>query len=160
MCKIFKDKLPKPTKSELREKLDKCKPFECFVIYLIVVTNENTFSFISGLIANIPLSFLFFLISFKIKKTFWDILYLMLIFFASFISVVFTIITFQFSLKHIHIKNIALSESNREIRTNKEIEQCLHDLKYLTKRVRWFIVLGLVLCVIFVALCIIYNVKC
>lgn len=140
----FKNKLDFPTKKELVDQFNNCSRFECLIIYLVTKLNENMFSFISGLIANIPVSILLSLTTIKIETSCYGISFAISLVMSFIFAIILLIASFKFTLKHIEINKAADREQNKEIYNNKLYELCFETLNYLKTQ--------LVICLIFTIL--------
>ncbi len=133
--KKLKHKLNAPTKEDLVVKFNNCSRFGYLIIYLITKLNENTFSFISGLIANIPISILLSLTTIKIENSCYGIGFTISLIVSVVFAVILLIASCKFALRHIEINKIADREQNEEIYNNKLFELCFKNLTYLKKQI-------------------------
>ena len=143
--KKIKNKLNEPTKEELVIKFNNCSCFSYLIIYLIEKVNENTFSFISGIIANIPISILLSLTAIKFENSYYGIGYIISLAISIVFSIILLIASCKFAIRHIEINKIADRGLNEEIYNNLLCELCFKNLNYLKRQLRICIVFFILL---------------
>lgn len=129
-----------PTRIELLEKVNLYTNFEKTIINLIITSNENLFSFICGIITNIPLTVLFNLITFKVDLTRIGISIFLTYIAFLIISSLLTFYMIKFTVKHIEIKQETDRITNKEIYVNKLFENVISMMKKLKKYLLFIII--------------------
>ncbi len=147
-----------PTLNELKNSLANFSVFDLKLLYSFLFIDSNLFSFICGIIVNLPISILFFIVELKLCFTLTGYFYLISFIVAFVCSIIMSIFIIKFTLIHIEI-NKQFDMSNNEIRTNKLIEYCIKQ-KTITK-VKFiivkFIVFSILLACALIALFLISN---
>lgn len=155
----LKNKLDGPTREDLVTQFNSCSRFGYFIIYLVTRLNENTFSFISGLIANIPISILLSLTTIKFETSCYGIGFAISLVVSVIFAVILLIASFKFALKHIEINKIADREQNKEIYNNKLYELCFEKLNYLKIQLILGIIFSVLLLGSLASMIIFFNLK-
>ncbi len=132
--KSLKEKIINPTDPNLMQKISSnFNKLDYILLYCVQFINQNLFSFISGIIANIPISLILNLLSVNIICNTYGILYLVFYVISIIVSISLCIEAFAFTLKHIDINERARSESDKIIMNNYLVEHYINISKRMKK---------------------------
>ena len=132
--KNIKDKINKPTNPTIMERITlQFSKLDYLLLYCVQFINPNLFSFISGIIANIPISLLLNLISLDIECNTNGIVYLIFYILSVITSIFLCIEAFAFTLKHIDLNERARDESDKIIMNNQLVLNYINASKKMKK---------------------------
>ena len=146
-----------PTRDELIEKATELSRFEKKIVNMVATTNENLFSFLCGIITNIPISVLFSILSISIDGSLkgWLILclYVTLLGFSTLLSVC----SIKFTVRYIEMRNRVDQVKNREAYNNIFMEKALELLPRFVRSLRCAIAFASFTVITVIALFVINN---
>ncbi len=148
-----------PTIDNFREGLNSFSCFEIGIVYALIQIDSNLFSFISGIVVNLPISLLFSVVALKIVYTTAGIAQLILYIISLISAIIMSVLIIQLTLKHIEINKI-FDTVNSEIKTNKCVEFCVNEKEIIVKiknKIKLFIFASILLVCSLIALFIILN---
>ncbi len=147
-----------PTIDELKNSLTEFPVFDLKLLYSLLLVDSNLFSFICGIIVNLPISLLFFIVELTLCFSLAGYFYLISFIIAFVCAILMSIYIIKFTLIHIEI-NKQFNIDNNEIRTNKIIEHCIEQktIKKLKSVIIKFIIFAIIFAVALVALFLISN---
>lgn len=141
--------LSHPTIPEMEKKLQQSDSLELRIIFLISQVDQNLYSFICGIVTNLPISALFNFLNMNINempyKWFYFTLYMLLLIDI----VVMTVAIFKFTLLHIKINEKARREKVSEACTNLMYRQIFESMRTLRK-IYWVSMISFCLFILFV----------
>ncbi len=141
----LKKKIINPTDPTLIQTISSnFNKLDYLLLYCVQFINQNLFSFISGIIANIPISLLLNLLSVEISCTTYGILYLIFYIISVIVSILLCIEIFSFTLKHIDINERARSESDKIIMNNLLVENYINNSKKMKRNFSLTILSGVI----------------
>lgn len=132
--------IKRPTKKNLLEKVNSFSKKEIIIYYLISEVNESWFSFICGIVANIPITIFFNLVDFVIEDSY---LYFFLYVTSFIVSTVMTCALISFTIQNITINQKVRTETNLEIYDNKMAEEIINSLSTLKRSYDIFIIFSI-----------------
>lgn len=148
--------LSPPTTYDLKQKLQQSSHLELRIAFLISQVNQNLYSFICGIVTNLPISVLFNLISIDINENPYKWLYFAIYILLLIDTVAMTVAIIKFTLLHIKITEKAHRENVSEARNNSMYHLIFESMKALRK-IYWIFMLSFCLFVIFVVALFIIN---
>lgn len=141
--------LPYPTIPELKNKLQQSDSLGLRIIFLIFQVDQNLYSFICGIVTNLPISVLFNLLDMNINEMPYKWLYFTLYILLLIDTVVMTVAIIKFTLLHIKINEKARRETVSEAYTNLMYRQIFESMRILRK-IYWVFMISLCLFILFV----------
>lgn len=130
--------LSHPTIPEMEKKLQQSDSLDLRIIFLISQVDQNLYSFICGIVTNLPISALFNFLDMNINEKPYKWLYFALYIFLLIDIVVMTVDVFKFTLLHIKINEKARREKVSEAYTNLMYRQIFESMRTLRKIYRVF----------------------
>lgn len=141
--------LSHPTISEMEEKLKQSDSLDLRIIFLISQVDQNLYSFICGIVTNLPISALFNFLNMNINDMPYKWLYFTLYILLLIDIVVMTVAIFKFTLLQIKINEKARREKISEAFTNSMYSQIFESMRTLRK-IYWVFIISFCLFILFV----------
>lgn len=138
-----------PTIPELKNQLQQSDSLGLRIIFLISQVDQNLYSFICGIVTNLPISALFNFLDMNINEMPYKWLYFTLYILLLIDIVVMTVDIFKFTLLHIKINEKARHEKVSEACTNLMYQQIFESMRTLRK-IYWVFMLSFCLFILFV----------
>ena len=149
--------IDEPTIQELKVKYNSLHRKYDFSLYLLYFGNCNMLSFLSGTIANIPVSILVGLATFTVKRTSLGIAFVAIMFSLLVITFLLAILAIKLTLSVIEIRDKSNNIVYKEGRNNKKLEMCFDKLNDTYRCTMIFSILAFVSVVGFVSMFIFAN---
>ena len=121
-----------PTREDLAERVNSVPHSKIRIINSITSVNNNLFSFLCGIITNIPISVLFNILTIKLSFSWIGFIVLSLYVLFLFASSMLAVCAIKFTVKHIEINYFCNRISNKEIYINCLIEKILDNMAELS----------------------------
>ena len=147
-----------PTNLDLLEKVNAFGSLDRGLYWCVFRINENFFSFLCGIVANLPLSALFALLSVGFGTTVYEIAVYVMYVALVVCSALATYSSIKFTVRHIEIQQTVGKIENKEIYNNKTAEITLEKLPQLRKFAVMFTVTMLLSVALIIAMIVVYNV--
>ena len=145
-----------PTIPELKNQLQQSDSLGLRIIFLISQVDQNLYSFICGIVTNLPISALFNFLDMNINEMPYKWLYFTRYRLLLIEIVVMTVDIFKFTLLHIKINEKARHEKVSEACTNLMYQQIFESMRTLRK-IYWVFMLSFCLFILFVIALIAIN---
>ena len=146
-----------PTRDDLVEKIKSFSKIKIRIINSITSVNNNLFSFLCGIITNIPISVLFSILTMKVSFVGLEIIKFVL--FVAFLvsSSMLALYAIRFTVKHIEINSDCDRISNKEIYRNCLIEKVILNMPELVSYIYHIFAWGGISLLLIISLFIINN---
>ncbi len=138
-----------PTIPELKHKLQHSRLLELRIAFLISQVDQNLYSFICGIVTNLPISVLFNFLDMNINEMPYKWLCFTLYILLLIDSVIMTVAIIKFTLLHIKINERAQREKITEACTNLIYQQIFESMRTLRK-IYWVLMISFCLFILFV----------
>lgn len=137
---ISSPNFPQPTAPEMINRLNSSTLLERRIVFLIYQVDTNLYSFICGIVTNLPISVLFEFLNMDVKEVSNKWLLLILYTLLLIDTVVMTVAAFRFTLFQIAIKEKARREQFTEAYTNTMYNQIFDSMRNLRLSYKAFII--------------------
>ena len=157
-------KIDVPTTNELKEIYYDIQRKYDFSLYLLYFGNSNMMSFLSGIIATIPISLLIGLVTVKITTTTTGTMFAIIMFVQLIITSFLTSLSLSLTLSIIEIGEKCNNFNDKDIqwkesRINKKFELCYEKLKITYHRTIWVFILAFVSIIGFFSMFVLINIS-
>lgn len=146
-----------PTRDDLVEKIKSFSKLKISIINSITSINNNLFSFLCGIITNIPISVLFSILTMKVSFAGLEIVKFIVYVLFLVSSSMLAVYSIKFTVKHIEINSDCDRISNKEIYRNCLIEKVILNMSDLLSNIYHIFVWGGISLLLIISLFVINN---
>jgi len=150
--------IEEPTTEELKLKYNNLSRKYDFSLYLLYFGDNNMLSFLSGIIANIPISLLIGLINFTVTQTQIGIILVVIMFSLLIVTSFLTIFAIKLTLFVIEIRDKCNNIEYKEERSNKKLLMCFERLSITHRIIMKFFILSIISIIGFISIFILTNI--
>jgi len=151
------ENIDEPTTEELKLKYNNLNRKYDFCLYFMYL-GDNMLSFLSGTIANIPISLLMGLITFTVTQTQIGIILVVIMISLLLITSFLTMFAIKLTLFVIEIRDKSNCVEYKEERSNKKLVMCFEKISVTYRIITKFFVLSFIAVVGFISIFILTNI--